>query len=574
MIFPLLFLSAFAISFLLPLHYYPWASFYLEFSAFLALFIAAARLILRRGSFLAPRVYLVFFGFAAVALAQVVLGLSLFRGDGILSFFYVSAFALALVVSCLYAATDAGQRVTDSIALAIVLVGVVSVWVAMIQWLQLWSSLWIYDLRLGAKPYANLGQTNNYSTLVWVALFSLYYLFERKRVGWVGLFVAGAFLVAGAALSQSRTSWVVLSVLVVVAAIHGGLFKQSKWRRLALPLLAMIALYILSIEAVELKGYLFPVGGGIRQSLRLEFTDVRTDLWQSFIYSILEKPWFGFGWGQVSVAQFEAADLYPAIGLAEYSHNLLLDLLIWNGIPIGLLFFAAISYLWLRMFFYAYTEKGFYSLCCFTAILVHALLEYPHAYGYFLLLAGFFIGISSGDSISSAQFRSSRWLKSSLVATCDRWLTRPMAIPRYIFVSVVVVFAVSLVVAWRDYSVLEKDHRLMRFELASIGTLKAEKKAPDVVIFDQLRSSIWVARTNSFEGLTANEEELLEKVAARYPLPLPLFRLAQLRVAQGRPEDAAETLLVIKHLHGEESYNSAEKALSAFKVQSASGVGR
>lgn len=572
MIFPLLFLSALGISFLLPLHYYPWASFYLEFSAFLALFIAAAGLIQRRGSFLVPKVYLLFFGFAAVALAQSVLGLSLFRGDGILSFFYVSAFALALVVSHLYAATDADQRVTDSVALALVAIGVVSVWLALIQWLQLGASQWVYAFPQGGRPYANLGQTNNYSTLVWVALFSLYYLFERKRVGWVGLFVAGAFLVVGAALSQSRTSWVVLSVLVVVVAIHGGLFKQWKWRRLALPLLAMIALYILSIETIELKGYLFPVEGE-RQALRLGFTDVRTDLWLSFLHAILEKPWFGFGWGQVSVAQLAAAEMQPAIGLAEYSHNLLLDLLIWNGIPIGLLFFAAISYLWLRMFFYAYTEKGFYSLCCFTAILVHALLEYPHAYSYFLLLAGFFIGISSGDSISSAQFRSSRWLKSSLVAAADRWLTRPVAIPKYIFVSVVVVFAVSLVVAWRDYSVLEKDHRLMRFELASIGTLKAEKKTPDVVIFDQLRSSIWVARTNSFEGLTANEEELLEKVAARYPRPLPLFRLAQLRVAQGRPEDAAETLMVIKHLHGEESYNSAEKALSAFKVQSASGVG-
>lgn len=563
MVFPLLFMCAFATSFLLPTHYYPWPSFYLEFSAFLALFIAATPLVLRLGSFHSPRIFLVFFGFSAVALIQPVIGLSLFRGDAVLAFFYVSALGLSLIVSYMYAA-NAEFKATEAVALALVIVGVVSVWVAMIQWLQLWSSQWVFHAPPGVRPFANLGQTNNYSSLVWVALFSLYYLFERKRLGWVGLFFAGVYLVAGAALAQSRTSWVVLSVLAIVVICHKGLFAQWKWQRLALPLLAMGTFYALSMAAVELKAFLFEVE---EQKLRLGFTDVRTDLWRSYIQAILEKPWFGFGWGQVSVAQLAAAKMHPAIGLAQYSHNLLLDLLIWNGIPIGLLFFSVISYLWLRVFFYAYTEKGFYSLCCFTAILVHALLEYPHAYSYFLLLAGFFIGISGVESIDSKQFRNISRLSNSFVITFDRWVTTPVAIPNYVSVSIVAVFAVSLVVAWRDYRILEEDHRLLRFEVASIGTLKAEKKAPDVVVFDQLQSFTWVARTKSFGNLAEDEEKLLEKVAARYPLPMPLYKLAQLRMAQDRPNDAYEALKTIEYLYGEQPYNTAKKTLSRFISQ-------
>lgn len=569
MIFPLLFLGAFAISFLLPLHYYPWASFYLEFSAFLALFIAAAGLALCRGSLRAPRVYLVFFGFAAVALAQAMLGLSLFRGDGILSFFYVSAFALALVVSRLYATTDTGQKVADSIALALVAIGIVSVWVALIQWLQLGVSQWVYAFPQGGRPYANLGQTNNYSSLVWLALFSLYYLFERKRIGLLGMVLAGAFLIFGAALAQSRTSWVVFSVLLCVVLVHGGLFRYWRWQRLALPLLVMAAFYIFSLAALELKGFLFGLGD---QELRvMGLKDVRIDMWISFFHAIKEAPWFGYGWGQVSVAQLAVADMYPAVGLTQYSHNLFLDLLIWNGIPLGLLFFALISYLWLRIFFYAYTTKGFYSLCCFTVLLVHSLLEYPHAYSYFLLLAGFFIGISGAEPIDSSQFRSSRWLKMPLLATVDGWLAREYKIPKYVLVPVIIIFAAALVVSWQDYRVLEEDHRLLRFENASIGTLKADQKAPDVLLFDQLQSFTWVARTKSFDGLTENEQRLIEKVATRYPLPMPLLKLAKLRVVQGRPDSAANELRVIEHLHGEQVYKAAEQSLRQF-IEDRDGV--
>jgi len=564
MIFPVFVYISLCVAFLLPNHYYPWGSFYLEFAAFIALFLSLIDLLIKKMT-VRPRIPVLFFlALSLVPAFQWLFGVVLFAGDALLAFFYLGSFSLAMMVAHAYGSEDSQKRMIESIALALVFVGIISTWVAIIQWLRLWETPWIHSLPIGARPYANLGQPNNYSSLMWVAAFSLCFLFERKRIGIFGFLVAGCFLVGGAALAQSRTSWVVLTVLLVVGIIHWMIFERRAWRRVVLLICAMGVFYALSIGSAELKGFLF---GGEIQSLRSQFTDIRTDMWVSFVHAIIERPWFGYGWGQISLAQFEVAEMYPAVGLTQYSHNLFLDLLIWNGVPIGLLFISLISFFWLRMFFYAYSDIGFYSLCCFSALFIHGLLEYPHAYSYFLLLAGFFIGVSAFESIDCNQFRNIDGKFRILVGVLNRTITKRYLISNYVLILCVLLFSVFLAVSWRDYRLLEEDHRLLRFETASIGTLKAEQKAPDVFIFDQLQSFTWVARTDSFDGLTENEQQRLENVAMRYALPMPLYKLAQLRVAQDRPDDAEKTLKTIGYLYGEDSYNSAKEALSKYVVR-------
>ncbi|MBZ0333192.1 PglL family O-oligosaccharyltransferase [Marinobacter sp. AL4B] len=420
----------------------------------------------------------------------------------------------------------------------------------------------------GARPYANLAQPNNFSSLIWLSLFSLYYIYERNRIGLIGLLFGGIFLVSGAALAQSRTSWVVFSVLIVVALIHWVMFRRYKWERFVFLLLSVVAFYFVSLALIITKSFLFGDGG---QVLRTGFGDIRTDMWMSFLVAIIERPWIGYGWGQVSLAQLAVENMYPAVGLTQYSHNLFLDLLIWNGIPLGLTLFVLLNLLWGKLFFVASSSKGFYSLCCFSVILIHGLLEYPHAYSYFLLLAGFFIGISARDRIDSGQLRFAdrRW--HALISCLNGWVEKCFKVPKHVSGVFVFLFSGILAISWWDYRVLEEDHRLLRFEIASIGTLKAERKAPDVVIFDQLQSFIWVARTQSFNALTANERGKIENVARRYALPMPLYKLAKLSMAENDPEKAAKALKTISYLHGGEAYSSAVNAFYEVKVDSAAG---
>lgn len=558
MIFPLFFFGAFVIAFLLPNHYYPWGSFYLEFSAFIALFVAISTIALKKSAIKAPLVFLLFALFSLIPLAQWAAGLILFRGDAILFFFYLAAFALSLIASFSFASESSRESVIDSIGMALLFIGIVSVWIAMIQWLQLSPTLWIHNLPPGGRPYANLAQPNNYSSLIWISLFSLFYLFERKRVGQIGLMMAGMFLVAGAALAQSRTSWLIFFIVLFVVVLQMAMFRSRKWSRLALPVCVAILFYLFSVFWAELANLLY---GETQKTLRTGFTSIRTDMWWAFSNALMERPWFGFGWGQGSIAQVAVAELYPPIGLTQYTHNLVLDLMIWNGIPIGIVILAVICVFWLGLALRSQTSTGFYSICAVSALLVHALLEYPHAYSYFLLLAGFFIGCSAGSPIDYLQNRIASRANPVFLFKVGRLSVRPVVLPRSLLIGCVAIYGVALTLAWRDYRILEEDHRLLRFEVASIGMLKAEKKAPDVVLFDQLRGFTWVARTKRFDDLTASEVELLEKIALRYPLPMPLYKLAQLRVAQGRPADADASVELIKQLYGEETFTAAQKGL-------------
>lgn len=60
-------------------------------------------------------------------------------------------------------------------------------------------------------------------------------------------------------------------------------------------------------------------------------------MWHQMLLAIKEQPLLGYGWNQVGVAQLSVYLDYPTTEWTEHSHNILLDLLIWNGIPLGIL---------------------------------------------------------------------------------------------------------------------------------------------------------------------------------------------------------------------------------------------
>ena len=69
-----------------------------------------------------------------------------------------------------------------------------------------------------------------------------------------------------------------------------------------------------------------------------ELDDVRKNLWENLYYAVVKGPWWGYGWNQVGLAQALTADSVSGVTikrLAVNSHNIFLDLLIWNGPIIG-----------------------------------------------------------------------------------------------------------------------------------------------------------------------------------------------------------------------------------------------
>ncbi|MNZ98869.1 hypothetical protein D3C78_1181740 [compost metagenome] len=169
------------------------------------------------------------------------------------------------------------------------------------------------------------------------------------------------------------------------------------------------------------------------------------------------------------------------------------------------------------------------------------MLEFPLDYAFFLFPVGLLLGMVEADQQVSALFSIPRWVQAGAVA----------------------VFVVGLGLVWREYRVVEEDYRLMRFESARIGSLKAEQKAPDVVLLTQLREFLRFARTEAREGMSPSELGWMGKVVHRYPYPPSLFRYALALGLNRQPMAAYKQMLILRSLHGDERYDEGLAAIQA-----------
>ena len=226
----------FALSWLAPNHYPPWTSFHGEAAAFAALFMfSAARL-----AWPAPLVPVraAWLALAAVVLiaVQYAAGQIAYRGDALLSAFYVCAWALAWWLGA--NGRDLGTRSEPYVWLAwiIVATAALAVAIAQLQWLRMESVLGIFAAERGPdmRAYSNLGQPNHLASLVMMATALALLLYVRGRIGALACALLVAWFAWGLTLSESRSG--LLSAFCMGAAIVAkgrtapGLPRVAAWK--------------------------------------------------------------------------------------------------------------------------------------------------------------------------------------------------------------------------------------------------------------------------------------------------------------------------------------------------------
>lgn len=121
----------------------------------------------------------------------------------------------------------------------------------------------------------------------------------------------------------------------------------------------------------------------------------RLEAWMMFIHRIVESPWVGYGMGQVSIAHLIGDTHVRSFGgLFQSSHNLVLDVFLWGGIPLGICVLLAAVYV-IGKTIKVTNEERYFASAASLAILNHAMLEFPLFYSYFLLYFGLFIGANT-----------------------------------------------------------------------------------------------------------------------------------------------------------------------------------
>jgi len=520
--------------------YFPWLSFYREFFAFVALLFFAQAVVCYRGRVGWSYVVIFCLFVALIPLVQAIFGVVFFWGDGVITSAYIFLFSLSIFVGgSLYKYLDSEFIVF--LARCLVLAATVSSIMAIYQWFGLnnWG-IWVFVKVPGGASVANLAQPNNLATLICLGLVSLLYLWAKRSVSALLSVTLSFLLLIGVVLAHSRTPWLMAGVFLI-----WFIWKKPVVNlRLAFSFVVFfIALYICFSGLVQL---LNPEQGKVFAKNVAQLDIARKIIWGDLWYAVINGPWWGYGWNQVGLAHamtvVETQTGFPLNRFTANSHNFFLDLLIWNGPVIGVVLIAGILFWGIKNALICRSLEAWYGLTFIGLLLTHGMLEYPLEYIYFLVPLGLFVGVVSVVN------RSDR-----VVCQMPAWGLQ--------------VIVLSLIgaggVLFYEYTTIEKDSRMMRFETTKIGVVRAEEKAPDVLFLTQLREYNRYARTTVQPGMNRYELEWMRMVAHRYAFQPALFRYALALGLNNRFQEARNELLRIKAIYGQQVYESSVENIDA-----------
>ena len=322
--------------------------------------------------------------------------------------------ACLLGLRCWQQNVGARERFEGVIAAALLAAGLLSSAMGLLQYFGLSADLapWVNQTAVG-EAFANLRQRNQFATLTNIAMAALLWwayrlqhslhhfvaaapssmtAWQTSRVAWAAVlpltWLAAALLTAGNAASSSRTGMLQLVALAAMVLFWGG------WRRGAVRqvLVAAALGYALALVALPLLVG-FDLGS---QSMFARLRDgapacsSRWLLWSNVLTLIAEKPWLGWGWGELDYAHFITRYAGPRFcEILDNAHNLPLHLAVELGLPATVAICGALSWMVWRARPWAETDPTRQMAWAVLAVIgLHSLLEYPLWYGPFQIAVG------------------------------------------------------------------------------------------------------------------------------------------------------------------------------------------
>ena len=293
-------------------------------------------------------------------------------------------------------------RLVKVLALAWLGAGLLSSVVSLLQYFGAGDGFlpWMNQAKPG-EAFANLRQRNQFASLTSIALAALLLApahfnftmgagatrrFDGKHP-WLAPLAAG-LLSAGNAASSSRTGLLQLFLLCALCWVWGG-WRQPFARRV---LLTAVLIYTVASLMLPSLGGLDLLGHGMVARLRAGdmVCASRLTLWSNVLDLIAQKPWFGWGWGELDYAHYMT--LYPGARFCEIldnAHNLPLHLAVELGIPLAVAVCGGAGWIvWLAGPWRETDPTRQMAWAVLAVIMLHSMLEYPLWYGPFQMAFG------------------------------------------------------------------------------------------------------------------------------------------------------------------------------------------
>jgi hypothetical protein len=260
-----------------------------------------------------------------------------------------------------------------------------SSFIGLLQWFGVAPQITLINAAQIGEAYGNLRQKNQFASLTAIGLAVLVCrsgpLFRPTHV------VAVLLLATGNALSASRTGLLEWLAIGAVAVAWRGARKD----RLALCTVGLAGY----VAAGALAPHLLSAWHGLEATN--VFMRVSSDLgcssrkvlWSNVLHLIAQRPWAGWGLGDLDYAHFMT--IYPGerfCDILDNAHNLPLHLAVELGLPVALLLVGAATVAVCKARPWAEVDAARQlSWLVLLVLAIHSQLEYPLWYGPFQLAA-------------------------------------------------------------------------------------------------------------------------------------------------------------------------------------------
>lgn len=538
----LLAITALALPWLVATHQLPWTGFHAEMA--MAVVCAAIALgLLRRGPtpWWLPAPAVAAAALAVVPAVQYLSGQLGFFADAWVPGLYLLAFAFAILVGARIEARAPGTMAAILLG-SFVVASFASLVLAADQWLQSDRLIdYLHAIPPGSRPSANVGQPNKLAMLLIWGLVGLGWMRERRVIGCAVAAAAAAALLFGIVMTRSRFGTLGAGALLVAGFMVA--IRRRDWRGSLAAVLLGVGFATATLGWSAINDWLQLAGPqSIEERLK---PGTRPVHWQLVVQAIAQRPITGWGWQQVVVAQQQLAPAFAPTGeIITYAHNLVLDLLVWNGVPIGGAMAGLGLYWFGRRWATARDASSAALMLALTMLLLYAMLELPHAYATFLLPAGMMIGAVEASRRREAGTRAGLHLHRGAVALLLGALLA------------------ALVATAVDYLQLEEAYTAERLRRARIGNLEL-KPLPQSVLLDHLSAVLANDRVAPTPGMSAGAIEAMQRVTERMPGYLGLLNLARAQALNGQQDAARTTLARLCHTHPEAICEAAQHELTS-----------
>jgi O-antigen polymerase len=284
------------------------------------------------------------------------------------------------------------------LAWGLLLAALLSAVIGLLQYFGHGTSLgpWAHAAEAG-QAQGNLRQRNQLASLLSLGSWAALWLLAQRPAGAVmtlhmrvGVGLALGLLAAACAATASRTGalqWLLLGGLLV-----------GWWR--GVPGRSVLCWGLLAGVVYGLAAWLLPWllqwGAGVstagvfeRMTLEPARCESRSVLWANVLTLIAQRPWTGWGWGELDYAHYMT--LFPGLrfcALLDNAHNLPLQLAVELGLPLALLACGgALVLVWRARPWREAVPARQLAWGVLALIGLHSLLEYPLWYGPFQLTA-------------------------------------------------------------------------------------------------------------------------------------------------------------------------------------------